>query len=271
MTSQILISAPLQFGTADGKGVDVSELSGAFVRAIAPNGLVTFQRADSTTGAFTLSTSGSGTPGTGGASITAGTSDPVGGNAGDYYLQINSSNELLSVWWNDGSWNQYSITGTQGPVGPAGAAGVAGVAGQDGQQGATGAAGQDGQQGAMGAMGNPGAQGPEGPQGPAGMDGTGGGVGGAPLAAYQATMGDIADITGETSALSLDPTFANITQGLTAGEVINVGGFTVETAASRDMLVSPVAGRFLIAGHFSGTVDSGQWQLPVMGPDSFDA
>ena len=83
------------------------------------------------------------------------------------------------------------------------------------------------------------------------------GVIGVPLAAYQATMGDVADITGEESTLTLVPTFANITQGLTAGEQINAGGFTVETAASRDKLVSAVAGRFQIAGRVSGTVDSG--------------
>ena len=78
------------------------------------------------------------------------------------------------------------------------------------------------------------------------------------LPAYQATMGDLADITGDQSALDLVPTFANITQGLVAGADINAGGWTVETDGTRrDKLVAAVAGRFLVTGHTSGAVGSG--------------
>ena len=76
----------------------------------------------------------------------------------------------------------------------------------------------------------------------------GGGPGGA--YAFSATLADIADIASATA-------FANLTSGLTAGELVNEGsGFTVETAASRDQLVITNGGTYLVTGAIVGSADA---------------
>ncbi len=81
----------------------------------------------------------------------------------------------------------------------------------------------------------------------------GGGNGGgtpAEVYAFTATLADIADVASGTA-------FANLTSGLTAGELVNQGsGFTVETAASRDQLVIANAGTYLVTGTLIGEVDA---------------
>ena len=81
----------------------------------------------------------------------------------------------------------------------------------------------------------------------------GGGNGGgtpAEVYAFTATLADIADIASGTA-------FANLTSGLTAGELVDQGsGFTVETAASRDQLVIANAGTYLVTGTLIGEVDA---------------
>ena len=78
----------------------------------------------------------------------------------------------------------------------------------------------------------------------------GGGGGSASVYAFSATLADIADIASGTA-------FANLTSGLTAGELVSQGsGFTVETAASRDQLVIANAGTYLVTGALSGDADA---------------
>ena len=53
-----------------------------------------------------------------GADITAGTADPTGGAAGDAYIQIDGSDQVTALWWNDsGTWTEYGITGSGGGSG----------------------------------------------------------------------------------------------------------------------------------------------------------
>ena len=48
----------------------------------------------------------------GGASTTSGTADPTGGDAGDAYLQVNTSDELTAVWLNiSDTWTEYVVSG----------------------------------------------------------------------------------------------------------------------------------------------------------------
>ena len=78
----------------------------------------------------------------------------------------------------------------------------------------------------------------------------GGDGGSASVYAFSATLADLADIASGTA-------FANLTSGLTAGELVNQGsGFTVETAASRDQLVIANAGTYLVTGALSGDADA---------------
>ena len=78
----------------------------------------------------------------------------------------------------------------------------------------------------------------------------GGGGGSASVYAFSATLADIADIASGTA-------FANLTSGLTAGELVNQGsGFTVETAASRDQLVVANAGTYLVMAALIGDADA---------------
>ena len=78
----------------------------------------------------------------------------------------------------------------------------------------------------------------------------GGDGGSASVYAFSATLADLADIASGTA-------FANLTSGLTAGELVNQGsGFTVETAASRDQVVIANAGTYLVTGSLSGDADA---------------
>ena len=78
----------------------------------------------------------------------------------------------------------------------------------------------------------------------------GGGGGSASVYAFSATLADLADIASGTA-------FANLTSGLTAGELVNQGsGFTIETAASRDQVVIANAGTYLVTGSLSGDADA---------------
>ena len=68
--------------------------------------------------------------------------------------------------------------------------------------------------------------------------------------AFTATLADIADIASGTA-------YANLTSGLTAGELVNEGsGFTIETAASRDKLVITNAGTYLVTASLIGSADA---------------
>ena len=50
-----------------------------------------------------------------GASITSGTADPSGGAAEDFYLQVNASNLVQSVWLNvAGTWTEYTLPAGDG-------------------------------------------------------------------------------------------------------------------------------------------------------------
>ena len=63
----------------------------------------------------------------------------------------------------------------------------------------------------------------------------------------QLRLADLADIASGTA-------FANLTSGLTAGELVNQGsGFSIETVAGRDKLVIANAGTYLVTG-------SAQWR-----------
>ena len=78
----------------------------------------------------------------------------------------------------------------------------------------------------------------------------GGGGGSASVYAFSATLADIADIASGTA-------FANLTSGLTAGELVSQGsGFTVETASSRDQLVIANAGTYWVTAALAGDADA---------------
>ena len=67
--------------------------------------------------------------------------------------------------------------------------------------------------------------------------------------AFSATLADIADIASGTA-------FANLTSGLTAGELINEGSvFSVETVAGRDKLVLANAGTYSVTASLIGSAD----------------
>ena len=68
-----------------------------------------------------------------GASITAGTANPTGGNDGDAYVQVDGSDEIQAIWRNaSGTWTEYTIpaggsgTGDITSVGTANNSGLAG-------------------------------------------------------------------------------------------------------------------------------------------------
>ena len=87
-----------------GAGVETSAILGAFVKSITPDGVATVQLADETETTVTLTASG------GGATITSGTADPTGGDAGDAYLQVDASSVVQSIWLNVMStWTEYTI------------------------------------------------------------------------------------------------------------------------------------------------------------------
>lgn len=122
------------------------------------------------------------------------TSKPVVAEAGDLWLDLNNSGQLLTyngtVWVSagpGGAIGENGATGAEGPIGAtgpagatgAGATGAAGTTGATGQQGPQGSSGATGPQGATGSgtTGTTGATGPQGltgatgPQGPAGEGG----------------------------------------------------------------------------------------------------
>ena len=48
--------------------------------------------------------------GGGGATITSGTGDPTGGSAGDFYVEVDGSSVVQSLWRNvSGTWTEYTI------------------------------------------------------------------------------------------------------------------------------------------------------------------
>ena len=54
----------------------------------------------------------------GAGAVTSGTADPTGGNAGDAYLQVDSSNVLQSIWRNvSGTWTEYNLPAGGGVAG----------------------------------------------------------------------------------------------------------------------------------------------------------
>ena len=78
----------------------------------------------------------------GGATITAGTANPIGGSDGDAYLQVDTSvpAEVQAIWRNVSStWTPYAL-----PAGADGDDGATGADGADGAVGPTGPAGADG-------------------------------------------------------------------------------------------------------------------------------
>ena len=64
-----------------------------------------------------------------------------------------------------------------------------------------------------------------------------------------ATLADLVDIAPAT-------VFVNLTSGLTAGEQVNTGGFTVETASQRDDLVIANAGTYTVLSSMIGDTDA---------------
>ena len=75
---------------------------------------------------------------------------------------------------------------------------------------------------------------------------------------FSAAMGNLTAIAGAT-------TWSDVLSGLTAGSLVNIGGFTIETVASRDAVIIPADGNYEISTtdhgprsgeHFAGTARS---------------
>ena len=50
-----------------------------------------------------------------GVTVTTGIPDPTGGSAGDLYLQLNASDQVIAFWENEaGTWAEYGIMGGSG-------------------------------------------------------------------------------------------------------------------------------------------------------------
>ena len=86
---------------AGGQAIDF--LTGTFVKSVTATGLVTYQ---DSAGVETTAQLAAG----GGGSITSGTGNPSGGNAGDIYLQLNAFDVVQSIWVNvAGTWTEYPV------------------------------------------------------------------------------------------------------------------------------------------------------------------
>ena len=98
-----------------------------------------------------------------------------GVDVGDLWWESDTGD--LSIYYNDGSGNQWVEVGSMGPTGSQGAAGAQGATGPTGAQGAAGAQGATGSTGNTGATGAQGATGSTGPTGNTGAQGATGPTG----------------------------------------------------------------------------------------------
>ena len=106
-TNAAILPGNLRFSAG---GIYVADLIGTFIKSVTAAGLVTYQDANGVEQTRQLAV--------GGSAITGGTADPTGGSAGDAYIQINGSDQVTALWWNDsGTWTEYAITGSGGGSG----------------------------------------------------------------------------------------------------------------------------------------------------------
>ena len=83
-------------------------LTGVFVKSVTAGGSVTVQDADGNEQTVQLATAS-------GVTVTTGIPDPTGGSAGDLYLQLNASDQVIAFWENEaGTWAEYGIMGGSG-------------------------------------------------------------------------------------------------------------------------------------------------------------
>ena len=85
--------------------IDAGDLGGAFVKSATTNGALIVQLSDGTEANIQLATAS-------GVTVTTGTEDPTGGSAGDIYLQLNASDQIIAIWENEsGTWAEYGLMG----------------------------------------------------------------------------------------------------------------------------------------------------------------
>ena len=88
-------------------GMSVDFLIGSFVKSVSGAGVVTYQDSAGTETTAQLAS--------GGGSVTSGTGNPTGGNAGDIYLQLSAGNVVQAIWVNvAGTWTEYPVPAGSG-------------------------------------------------------------------------------------------------------------------------------------------------------------